>query len=88
MIELKEQTVEAAEWLGADSEEVGMGGGSVNRAIKKKIVLAVEETRSLLLTKITSPERPNSVLGWKQSLDFLFVDLVWHGYQPNKCLVK
>ena len=50
MIELKEQTVEAAEWLGADSEEVGMGGGSVNRATKKKIVLAVEETRSLLLT--------------------------------------
>ena len=63
MIELKEQTVEAAEWLGADSEEVGMGGGSVNGATKKMIVVAVEETRSLLLTNITSPERPNSVLG-------------------------
>ena len=60
---------------------LGGGGGSVNGATKKEIVVAVEDTRSLFLTKITSPERPNSVLGWKQSLDFLFVDLVWHGLE-------
>ena len=71
-----------------DSEEVGVGGGSVNGATKKKIVVAVDgvETRLLLLTMITGPERLDSVLGCKLRLDFLFVDLVWswHGYQPNK----
>ena len=72
---LKGQAEEAAEWLGVELEEVfvsgveGVGGGSINGETKKKIVTAVEKTRSLLLTKSLEQHRPRNarqVMGWRQ----------------------
>ena len=72
---LKGQAEEAAEWLGKDLEEVfvcsveGVGAGSINGETKKKIVAAVEKTRSLLLTRTLEQHRPRKdrhVQGWKQ----------------------
>ena len=51
------------------SDAEGVGGGSVNGEIKKKIVTAVEKTRSLLLTKSLEQQRPREarqVMGWRQ----------------------
>ena len=91
---LKWQVLEAAEWLRDELEKVfmsgveGVGGGSVNGETKKKIVVAVEKARFLLLTKSLEQHRPiisKQVLGWKQRQDHLFVDLgwSWSGHQPD-----
>ena len=72
---LRVQAREAADWLGTEMEGVfdaeveGVGDGSISGETRRRIVEAVEKTRSLLLSRCLEQHRPQKdrhVWAWRQ----------------------
>ena len=72
---LNSQALEAADWLGNDVKDVflasneGVGEGSCNGETRRRVVEAVEKTKSLLLTSFLELHRPRKarhVWAWRQ----------------------